>query len=213
MILVCGHTKGGVGKSIIALNIAIERQRQGRNVLLIDGDPRQLSVSRSADVRNSQEKLPQLSCAMVENIRDLNLIIGDNKNKDCDIIIDIGGKDSSLLRASLLACDIFLLPVGPESVEIWAIDDISQIIMEAKLLHSFRAFALLNRSKATSKDNIDTLEILAEYKEFIILPMCIGSRAAFSSAFGKGQSITEFRPKNKKGIEEILALVQYVFGE
>ncbi|MFN5598201.1 MAG: hypothetical protein ACK5AK_02355, partial [Gemmatimonas sp.] len=36
MILTFGHTKGGVGKSMLALNVAVERIRAGVDTLLID---------------------------------------------------------------------------------------------------------------------------------------------------------------------------------
>ena len=51
MILTLGHTKGGVGKSTLALNIAIERLRAGVDTLLIDGDPRQTSISKAIGLR------------------------------------------------------------------------------------------------------------------------------------------------------------------
>src|SRR5690349_18857676 len=38
MILAVGNTKGGVGKTMIALNLAILRAAAGRDVLLVDGD-------------------------------------------------------------------------------------------------------------------------------------------------------------------------------
>ncbi|WP_217352513.1 ParA family protein [Candidatus Viridilinea mediisalina] len=38
MILTVGNTKGGVGKTTLALNIAIARALAGRDVLLVDGD-------------------------------------------------------------------------------------------------------------------------------------------------------------------------------
>jgi len=38
MILAVGNVKGGVGKTTLAINIAIARARMGREVLLVDGD-------------------------------------------------------------------------------------------------------------------------------------------------------------------------------
>ncbi len=38
MVIVLAHTKGGVGKSTLAVNLAVERSRTGRDVLLVDAD-------------------------------------------------------------------------------------------------------------------------------------------------------------------------------
>ena len=38
MIITVGNTKGGVGKTTIAVNLAIARALAGRDVWLIDGD-------------------------------------------------------------------------------------------------------------------------------------------------------------------------------
>ena len=38
MIITVGNTKGGVGKTMLAVNLAIARALAGRDVWLIDGD-------------------------------------------------------------------------------------------------------------------------------------------------------------------------------
>ena len=45
MILAVGNLKGGVGKTTLALNLAIARANAGRDVLLIDGDEQHTAVT------------------------------------------------------------------------------------------------------------------------------------------------------------------------
>jgi chromosome partitioning protein len=51
MILICGGIKGGVGKSTIAVNLAILRAAIGKDVLLVDADE-QGTASDFTAVRN-----------------------------------------------------------------------------------------------------------------------------------------------------------------
>lgn len=213
MILTLGHTKGGVGKSTLALNIAIERLRGGADVLLIDADPRQASVSRAVGVRAESGLAPSLPCVVLEDAKSLRQQIGLLREKYDDLIIDVGGKDSGLLRAALMVTDALLLPVAPESVEIWALDDVEALIEEARAIRDFRVLATLNRAKPGGRDNDDTLTAIRDYPGIQTVPAFIGSRTTFSSAFGRGQSVAEYRPRNPKAVEEIATLMRAIYPE
>jgi chromosome partitioning protein len=213
MILTLGHTKGGVGKSTLALNVAVERLRMGVDTLLIDGDPRQTSVSKAIGIRADAGAAPAVPCIVLDDARSLRHQVGLLKAKYRDIVIDVGGKDSNALRAALTVTDVLLLPVAPESVEIWALDDILDIVAEARGLNDFRILAVLNRAKPTGRDNIDTLAVIGEYPDIELLPAALGNRGIFSSAFGRGQSVAEYRPQNRKASEELAALMRCIYGD
>ncbi|WP_294253573.1 ParA family protein [Propionivibrio sp.] len=60
MIVTVGNTKGGVGKTTIAVNLAIARALAGRDVWLIDGDRQgtaQTSISLRAEAVTHQALL------------------------------------------------------------------------------------------------------------------------------------------------------------
>jgi len=207
MILTFGHTKGGVGKSMLALNVAVERIRAGVDTLLIDGDPRQTSVSKAIAVRSESGQEPPVPCIVLEDARTLRQQVGLLRPKYQDLVIDVGGKDSSALRSALLVTDVLVLPVAPESVELWAIDDVVEVIEEAQALHPFRVLVVLNRAKSSGQDNADTRAMVAEYPQLTMLAPSIGHRSVFSSAFGRGLSVAEYRPANAKAISELRAVL------
>lgn len=212
MILTLGHTKGGVGKSTLALNIAIERLRAGVDTLLIDGDPRQTSISKAIGIRADTGMQPAVPCIVLDDARALRHQVGLLKTKYQDIVIDVGGKDSNALRAALTVTDALLLPVAPESVEIWAIDDMLELVEEARSLNDFRVFAVLNRAKPVGRDNADTIEVIREYPQIEMVPGTIGNRGSFSSAFGRGLSVSEHKPFNRKAVAELAALLATIYG-
>lgn len=211
MILTLGHTKGGVGKSTLALNIMIERLRDGVDTLMIDGDPKQSSISKAIGIRSEAGLTPAIPCVVLEDAKALRHQVGLLKSKYQDLVIDVGGKDSNALRAALTVTDVLLLPVAPESVEVWALDDIMTLVAEAKAIHDFRVIAVLNRAKPKGRDNQDTLDVIREYGDIQLLDVAIGNRDVFSSAFGRGQSVAEYRPLNKKAVSELRTLLDAIF--
>lgn len=211
MILTLGHTKGGVGKSTLALNIAVERLRTGADTLLIDGDPRQTSISKAIGIRADAGTTPAVPCIVLDDARALRHQVGLLQDKYQDIVIDVGGKDSNALRAALTVTDVLLLPVAPESVEIWAIDDILELVAEARVINDFRVMAVVNRAKPVGRDNADTIAVIQEYAEIELVPGTIGNRGIFSSAFGRGQSVAEYKPVNRKAADELGALVRAIY--
>jgi chromosome partitioning protein len=180
MILTLGHTKGGVGKSTLALNIAIERLLAGVETLLVDGDPRQTSISKAIGIRAEAGLVPPVPCIVLDDAKAMRHQIGLLKSKYQDIVIDVGGKDSHALRAALTVTDVLLLPIGPESVEVWAIDDILELVDEARTIHEFRVLAVLNRAKPAGRDNAETVAAVQDYAGIELVTGSVGNRGIFN---------------------------------
>ena len=62
MIITIGNTKGGVGKTTLAVNLAIARALAGRDVWLIDGD-RQGTAQTAISIRAEAGDQPGIACA------------------------------------------------------------------------------------------------------------------------------------------------------
>ena len=63
-----------------------------------------------------------------------------------DIIIDVGGRDTGSLRAALTISETFLIPVLPRSFDIWAVDQVAELVRETRetLNPEMRACIFLN---------------------------------------------------------------------
>ncbi len=70
MILVVGNTKGGVGKTTLAVQIGLSRARAGRRVWLVDADV-QGTASSSIQFRADAEIEPALACSSYSDPRQL----------------------------------------------------------------------------------------------------------------------------------------------
>ena len=213
MIITIGNTKGGVGKTTLAVNLAIARALSGRDVWLIDGD-RQGTAQTAISIRAEAGHQPGISCATYPDGPTLRAQVQQQAGKFDDIIIDAGGRDSTALRAALVLSDVLLIPFQPRSYDVWALNDIAALVDEARSVRDgLRAVAVLNcaDSGEASTDNADAAAAVADVPQFEYLATPIRRRKAFANAAGAGLSVLELKPADKKAIDELNALISELF--
>lgn len=213
MILTVGNTKGGVGKTTLALNVAIARALAGRDVWLIDGD-RQGTAQTAISIRLETGHAPGIACAQYADGPTLRAQVQQQAAKFDDIIIDAGGRDSTALRAALVLSDVLLVPFQPRSYDVWALNDIALLVDEARSVRDgLRAYAVLNCADPgeSSSDNTEAAAAVADVPQFEYLNTPIRRRKIFANAAGQGLSVLEINPKDKKASEELNALVNALF--
>lgn len=209
MIYTVGNTKGGVGKTITALNVAIALALKGRDVWLVNGD-RQKTAGQALDNRAATSIEPAIAYAHYPDGATLRNQVLHQRAKYDDIVIDVGGRDSTALRAAMFLTDVLLVPFQPRSFDIWAITELVEILDEARSVRGdFPALAFLNMAEAgdDSKDNAEAREAIAEITQLTFIDAPVRDRKAFSNAGGLGMSVLEFRPKNHKAIAELQTLM------
>lgn len=211
MIVTVGNTKGGVGKTTVALNLAIARALQGRDVWLIDGD-RQGTAQTAVTIRAEAGRQPALSCAHYPDGSTLRTQVQQTAKKFDDVIIDAGGRDSTALRAALILSDVLVIPFAPRSLDVWALNDIDSLIQEARAVRDgLRVVAMLNNADPQGHDNEEAAAAVADFPNMEYVATPIRRRKPIANAAGQGMSILEYSPKDTKGIEEMTALVNAVF--
>lgn len=213
MIVTVGNTKGGVGKTTTAINIAAARAMQGRDVLLIDAD-RQATAQTAISIRAEDESLPGIACSAYADGPILRSQLMQQKSKYDDVIIDAGGRDSTALRAALVLTDVLLVPYRPGSFDVWALQDISDLITEARSVRDgLKAYSFINAADANpnSIDNREAAEIFSDYPELEFIPHHIVGRKAFSNAAGSGKCVFEMKPQDVKACQELSAIIEILF--
>ena len=213
MILTVGNTKGGVGKTTLAVNIAIARALAGRDVWLIDGD-RQGTAQTAIAIRDEAGHQPGIACATYPDGPSLRSQVQQQRTKFDDIIIDAGGRDSTALRAALILSDVLLVPFQPRSYDVWALEDIAGLIEEARSVRDgLRAYAVLNCADPgeASADNAGAEEAVVGVPQLELLRTPIRRRKSFANAAGQGLSVLEAKPLDRKACDEINALMSALF--
>lgn len=213
MIITVGNTKGGVGKTTIAVNIAIARALAGRDVWLIDGD-RQGTAQTAISIRAEAGHTPGIACATYPDGSTLRAQVQQQSSKFDDVVIDAGGRDSTALRAALVLTDVLLVPFQPRSFDVWALNDIAVLIDEARSVRDgLRCFAVLNCADPGehSTDNAEAAAAVSEIPQFTYLPTPLRRRKAFANAAGAGQSVLEIKPQDTKASAEMDSLIKALF--
>jgi chromosome partitioning protein len=212
MIVTIGNTKGGVGKTTLAIQLALARAIAGRDVLLVDGD-RQGSSQMAVAIRAEADRKPGIACVHYPDGAVLRPQVQRQAGKYDDVLIDAGGRDSTALRAALVLSDVLLVPFLPRSVDVWALADIAALVDEAcSVRDGLRVYAVLNAADpGVSSDNADAAAALADFPQLQLLDAPIRRRKAFANAVGEGLSVDELNPRDPKACDELVTLVRMVF--
>ena len=212
MILTVGNVKGGVGKTTLAVNIAIARSVSGSDVLLIDGDEQKTAITFT-ELRNSQLGNAGYTAVSLHGAA-IRTQVRQLAPKYVDIVIDAGGRDTGSLRAALTVTDTLLIPVQPRSFDIWAVDQIADLVREAHEINpDMRAAIVLNAADTQGHDNEDAAEALQDIDGIELLKITVGRRKAFPNAAAAGKAVIEQSHKDRKAITEFNALLQAIYGK
>lgn len=203
------NQKGGVGKSTIACNLAVNAVNDGKRTLIIDADPQGSSLSFRA--MREKDDLKAVSITQPTIHKD----IGDFENFDL-VIIDAGGRDNTLFRSAVTAASrgILLIPVLPSQYDIWAAEDTFKILKEARVYVDIQAYAVFNQTiqnTTISKEAKEALEELTAESDIKLLDTLLFSRVDYKKSIGQGLGVAEYQPKGKAA-EEINNLYREIKG-
>jgi chromosome partitioning protein len=213
MILTVGNTKGGVGKTTLAVNVAIARANAGLDVLLVDGDEQRTAMTFT-ELRAEHDGDPGYTAVALEGSA-IRTQVRQLAPKYDDVVIDVGGRNTGSLRAALVVSDIVLIPMQPRSFDLWAVDQMAELVREARELNpTLQAALVINAADPQGTDNHDAAAALADVPGLMVLPVTIGRRKAFPNAASVGRAVIESgRDKDAKAGAELTALVQMLYAQ
>jgi chromosome partitioning protein len=211
LIIASVQSKGGVGKSTSACNIAGAASTL-HNVALLDCD----LDTKNATSWNSARKAKGNSGIknfLVEPGQDL-LEVLDNASSLFDVIVvDVRATDSPHARSALLAADLAVVPVAADKVDTWGSESFVELLKEANAV-KLKALGkpldmrvLWTKYQAHIKTSKDAVR---EFRKDFSLPefkTMMPLTRAFTDAYVKGQTVIEYKP-NRRAREPMIGFMR-----
>lgn len=206
-VILVGGTKGGVGKTTLAANLAVLLANRGADVCVLDADP-QASATRWSERRTQQYgSRPVVHC--VQRNGDVRTTVLDQAARYQYVIVDAGGRDSKELRSALLAADVFLTPLRASQFDVETLAALGEVLTATLLYNpSLRRHSVLSIAPTNPRIN-EVSEARADLGEAYgnLLPLLatvVRERKAYRDAALAGLGVVEM--DNALAAAEIEAL-------
>jgi chromosome partitioning protein len=204
MIISLLNQKGGVGKTTLAIHLAVALAKKRKRVLLVDADPQGSAMDWSAN-RESKTSLPVIGLPKATLHKELPKMEADYDF----IIIDGSPRVYDVARSALMASDIVLIPVQPSPYDVWAAKEIVDLLEDIKpFKENLKNAFVINRKIVNTAIGRDVNEALAEYS-LPVLKSQISQRVGFAESAASGKTVLETEPKSLAS-KEINALVKEI---
>ena len=203
MIITFGHTKGGVGKSLLAWHTAI-----AMDIPVVDLDfQKTLVFSNSLRKQSGLKPVDIIHIDSDEQFIQMFETWPDDKN----IIIDVGGFDMSINRIALMISDIVITPAIDRVTEMAGLSKFHEIITDISdriETADIRTRVLLNDVSPHAKDFSVFDEMIYGFDRYTRMKSIIAHRADYYNAMKEGKGVTELgdckaKTEIKKLIKEI----------
>ena len=195
--------KGGAGKTTLATCVARELVLQGLDVVLVDADSQ--GSARDWRASTESETVPVIGMDRPTLDKDIKIL---NPTGGRWIIIDGAGRSESMTASAIRAADVVLIPVHPSPYDIWAANDIvdlvksRQAVTDGKPKAAFLISKVVKRTRLTGEIN----EALAEFA-IPVFNSFTTQRQAYPTAAAQGLTPSDTEP-NGEAAKEICSIVQ-----
>ena len=178
-------------------------------MVLVDSDPQQTTLTWNNIRSGDNNELPFNAIATSANsLKQLTERMIAKDGYDF-VVIDGAPRMTDLARAAIIASDLIIMPMQPSGADIWATDDLKNMIEEAKHFKpSIISAVLLNRVFSNTKLSKEIISSLIE-NDWSFFDTSIKQRQIYAAAISEGLTIYEM-PNNKEAKNEIESLIEEI---
>jgi chromosome partitioning protein len=192
--------KGGVGKTTIAVNLAVASRLR---TAIFDLDQQESAVIW-ADRRQSEQ--PHVEFLTERRLQEA---LKAAKQGGFDlVIIDTPPAAGPQAYSASQSADLVLIPCRPSLIDLDAIRRTAQLIKSAGV----PAFVVFNAAPHSATTLLDDARAIVEDAGLAAAPVVLRERSAYRAAWPSGRTVTETEPKGKAA-HEISQLKDWVFAQ
>ncbi|MGD9970641.1 MAG: AAA family ATPase [Sulfuricurvum sp.] len=209
MILTLSHQKGGVGKSTVAWNLAVNFSKIIETSIIDLDTQRSLTVTNA--LREGQNLLPirMLHFDTAEELADY----ARNDSADRLTIIDSGGFDSAFNRVAIVASDVLITPISDKPFDLMGLQKYEEILQSLSKIQgeTLKTRVLFNNINPAMKRFGELIDFICMSEHFDLMVSVLRQRVDLAHSVGEGKSIKEYRIFSKAD-QEMDALFDEVKG-
>jgi chromosome partitioning protein len=196
--IVVANTKGGVGKSTLAVHLAVWLHDQGARTALLDMDKQRSSsqwIARAEPgVTVRTAATPEECLAKVQELSLMHeFVVGDGP-----------GGLNDVSRTLLILADLAILPISPSILDLWSVQEATSILRYAQSINGGRPIGRLVLNKIRIRDIISReLRAAAPGLGVGVLGSVIRDLQPYRDAPQQGSVVTRMTRKAKHAADEM----------
>jgi chromosome partitioning protein len=208
MMIVVANSKGGVGKSTLAVHLAAWLYEQGHTVTLADCDT-QHSSSEWA-----KEAIPDVKAVRLADPNQILDRLPALSQQTDYVVADGPGSDTETSRALLLQADVALVPCKASMLEVRALAQAAHVLRQAQDIRggSPRAMIVLNMVGKTYRLTQDMKDATAAL-ELSLAKTALTLKQIYADAPGQGAVVWQLGARGREAAEEVQSLFRELLPE